>query len=491
MIYVDNSLVLRYVIPFSFERGYENLYNNLTVTNQWNMIEKQTNSGHVFSHLYQSVYGSCSPNSMGSTWEYLHKPRAPELRYTSDKNTSPTHWRITQTKLHIFPTNIGLLWYELTPFNKKQPEQDLDTLTIMQNRFKECSHTHLHFEQKRPRHSKEEETVFDPFDAAIWLHDILAPLGQVRYFNGSCMKNDRQCPSKALIFNYMLLHSDESISDRQLQKAAFRLTNGYTLKYLPSEEALQSGLHPFEDVYMYASRSGCGYYAILNESNQAFFAGNFNENIRTEYFFLYTLALYQSYSLMNFSRKSAEDYPSNPGSYNTAGEIGVQLDQFLAELNTFLMKGMYTSVSTVQHQNDFYNYVKKRLMIQEDVESIRFGTEALVEMQHMRHERNEARQREKEAEIQNRQDRLQNMTLAVLSLFPLFTVFRDLDELFDKLSTLDLSVLWQNICAGSFLTIAEVVIYVFVIAIMLTCIIILIVNFFPKKEKKKKSDKCQ
>jgi hypothetical protein len=155
------------------------------------------------------------------------------------------------------------------------------------------------------------------------------------------------------------------------------------------------------------------------------------------------------------------------------------------------MKGMHTSVSTVQHQNDFYNYVKKRLMIQEDVESIRFGTEALVEMQHMRHERNEARQREKEAEIQNRQDRLQNMTLAVLSLFPLFTVFRDLDELFDKLSTLNLSVLWQNICAGSFLTIAEVVIYVFVIAIMLTCIIILIVNFFPKKEKKKKSDKCQ
>ncbi len=485
----DSSMVLRYVIPFAFDGSYGAFCQQLSQSPNWVSVTTLPKSPTVFAHLYRSVYGEEGSNSMGRTWQLDFHNKLPQLRYQADADQPISNWEISCAQVHIFSTNIGLFWYELRPA-KNAPDMDMDSLILMQSRFKECSYTDNYFRLLRKRSCKEDPVVYDAFDLAVWLHDILRPLGELYYLNGSCIKgkNDDEkkvCPEKALIFNYVLMRSQEPIKESQLQTAAFWLANGYTQKYLPSQQALDAGLHPFRDVCLYASRSGCGCYAVENSENAAFFQSNFNENIRRAYFFLYILVLYQSFSLMNFSRFSASQHPSDPTMYNADGQIGNRLDQFEAELNTFLMKGVHTSVSNIQHHNEFYTYLIKRMMIKEDIESIKIGTEALVDLQHMRRERAESQLRQQETEDQDRQDRSLNIALAVLSLLSLFAAFRDLDELAQKLRALDLQAVWQQICAGSFHIIVEVLAYLVVLIIAIVCIGVLISNFTFKRKKKK------
>ena len=486
-IQVDPSMVLRYVIPFAFSAGYQSQCQVLDEAEKWKRCRWTDRASAVYAHLYDSVYGD-PERSMGSSWQYDFHNKRPLLRYQpgTDENKFCL-LRLTAAGIHLFQTNVGLLWYEVTVANKKEV-LSLAELTRLQNRFKDCSSTGKSFSMERPRHSKTEQE-FDPLDMARWTEELLRPLGQLYYLNGSCLKDGRVCPDKALIFNYALLKGEKNVEEAQLQIAAFRLANGYTEKYFPSQEALEVAIHPFQDVCIYASRSGCGFYAIENEGNGAFYSGNFNQNIRDEYFFLYILTLYQSFSLMNYARISAIEYPSDPEQYHVASQIGLRLNHFLAELNTFLMKGIYTSVSSVQHHNEFYNYLKKRLMIYEDIESIKIGTEALGELQHMLREQEEAKLRAQEDDERVQQEQSLNIALAFLSLTSLFAVFQDMDDLIDRLRAVKFSFLWQSICSCNWTVIGELIIYLTVMVVVCLCIGTLVRNMLARRKRKKNPKK--
>ena len=483
MILADKSLVLRYIIPFSYRTDYNELFQDMTATASWKPCPQPSKRAVVFSHLFSSAYGDGSSNSMGSVWDFSHVNKLPQLVYGESPENFPAQWRVSHAQIHLFRTGIGLLWYEIEPLSWLDG-LSLDALIQMQNRLKDCSYTKNFFSIKHRRKSRDEEASVEPFDASVWLGELLNPLGDFHYMSGSCQKNGVECPDKALIFNYVLLQQQETITDQQLQKTAFWLANGYTQNYLPSAQALAEGIHPFEDVCLYASRSGCGYYAAVNDGNRAFFTGNFNDNIRKDYFFLYLLTLYQSFSLMHFSEICSTEFPSDPTLYNESPEIGARLDALVSELNTFLMKGMHSSVSSVQHHNDFYNYLTARLMIREDIESIKIGTEALVEIQHSRRERAEAKLREAEAEAEKQRDRRQNIALAVLSLFSLFAVFGEIHELYWNIVKLQPVAIMQEISNGSWPLLGEVVTYAAVIGISLCCITVLLGSFLPKRKKK-------
>ena len=322
-----------------------------------------------------------------------------------------------------------------------------------------------------------------PFNAAQWLGSLLNPLSSITYLNGNCKKQNEICPDRALIFNYVLLESEASIPHEQLQKYAFRLANGYNEKYLPSPQALAQSVQPFEDVRMYACRGGCGYYAVENEENKKFFAGNFDESIRREYFFLYILTLYQSFSLMNFSIRCAAEFPSDPQAYNQE-DLGSRLDAFVAELNAFLMKGMHSSVSSIQHHNDFYQYLRTRLMIQDDIESLKIGTEALAQIQHTRREHEELLLREEENAKERARDRRQNIALAVLSLFSLFAVFMDLNNLINALFKTDIQLVLQQLLDGNAQVIAQLAIHVVVLAVATVCVCLLVSSFRTGRKEK-------
>lgn len=477
------KMVLRYVVPFSFSDSYQEMCQRIGDNQIWKACTLPVKKPAVFSHLYQLAYGDEEHNSIGSTWEFEHRNKLPQLRYKEAEDAAESQWRICQVKIHLFHTCVGLLWYELEPMDAAL---DLDSLVLMQNRFKDCSYTDDHFSVFVRGSSKENPGHYAAFDASLWLASLLNPLGSITYLNGSCEKQGEVCPDKALIFNYILMGSEASVPYELLQKYAFWLANGYTEKYLPSADTLAQSVQPFEDVCMYACRGGCGYFAVVNENNRKFFAGNFDESIRKEYFFLYILTLYQSFSLMHFSMRCAAELTSNPQAYNQE-DIGSRLDAFVAELNAFLMKGMHSSVSCVQHHNDFYQYLRSRLMIQEDIESLKIGTEALAQLQHARREYEELLLREEENTKERIRDRRQNLALAVLSLFSLFAVFMDLNNLIDVLFKTDIKLVLQQLQAGNMQVIAQLVIHIVVLAVTVACVCLLVSSFrTDRKDKHKK-----
>lgn len=137
---------------------------------------------------------------------------------------------------------------------------------------------------------------------------------------------------------------------------------------------------------------------------------------------------------------------ANPVQYLNVSEAGNILDELVVEVNTFLMKSMYMSVSHVHHQNLFFEYLQQRFKVQDDIDSINMGTGVLVKLQRIRKEKEEVlrerelelqreaerkqeelkekeQQREKE-EAQEREaesDRRLNLSLAILSVFAIFS----------------------------------------------------------------------
>ncbi len=107
---------------------------------------------------------------------------------------------------------------------------------------------------------------------------------------------------------------------------------------------------------------------------------------------------------------------------------------------TNVNKSVYASVSHVQHQNDFYEYVEKQLRIKEDIKSITMGLEALADLQKIRLKENAARERERikeEKELQEEKKQLENdslsIGLSVISLFAIFSAFADGIAIIDRL----------------------------------------------------------
>ena len=113
---------------------------------------------------------------------------------------------------------------------------------------------------------------------------------------------------------------------------------------------------------------------------------------------IYILLLYQLYSLIHFSEKieyelsaDAKDYLRAPEAYN------LKLKEIQAEINTFLLKSVHTSVSQMQTQNDFYQFAKKNLRLREEIQSLTAGVDFLEELLETQEE--QRRQEKENAEL--------------------------------------------------------------------------------------------
>ena len=137
---------------------------------------------------------------------------------------------------------------------------------------------------------------------------------------------------------------------------------------------------------------------------------------------IYILLLYQLYSLIHFSEKieyelsaDAKDYLRAPEAYN------LKLKEIQAEINTFLLKSVHTSVSQMQTQNDFYQFAKKNLRLREEIQSLTAGVDFLETQEEQR------RQEKENAELLQRQQEEDKLSVgvAVLSLLAILSAFAD------------------------------------------------------------------
>lgn len=227
-------------------------------------------------------------------------------------------------------------------------------------------------------------------------------------------------PDKALIFIYAVQKAQQG----DLGVSAYYLTNGYTEAYQMPAAAEASMFRPFENALWCASREGCGYF--VEDAGQDFFRSGMLNRVVNDYFLLYVLALHQSYTLLNYAGSIERSFSADELDYQIQSEAYTgKLESYLAQMNTFFMKSTYASVSHVQHQNDFYGYVQKRLQIKENISSIMMGMEALSEIQGMRN-REVLQQKEQElAEIREKESNQLNIALSLLSILTVISVLLD------------------------------------------------------------------
>lgn len=116
--------------------------------------------------------------------------------------------------------------------------------------------------------------------------------------------------------------------------------------------------------------------AWVDEDNKEVFKSLIPSKVRTDYFALYMKILYQSFSLLLYAEKIQTNILASSEKY-IAEPLDKKITNLFGEINLFLTKSMATSVSHIHHQSEFYVYIKKQLRIQDDVESLTLGLNAL------------------------------------------------------------------------------------------------------------------
>lgn len=194
-------------------------------------------------------------------------------------------------------------------------------------------------------------------------------------------------PDKPILFQYQLCYGygfDENeqkqieINKSQFLDMAIWMNNGMNKGYLIGEQYEQSVVNPFKNAYFCANEEGAGYYAI--DDGNEFFRKRHPHKIKGDYFCIYMLVLYRSYSVilynMEISKLSASvrDYQSGKEQYQ-------KLKKLSLAINVFLTRSLFGKISYLSHQNVFYEFCKKQLNLEEDISSLTAGLETLKQME--------------------------------------------------------------------------------------------------------------
>lgn len=336
-------------------------------------------------------------NNLGASYVLKTDGSLFSLQYVKEEEKGVIVFKGTDLGVLLFRNGIGFVWYDIE-FGKNI---STDEYVDFQHDFKELARTHS--DKFRKKIGKDE---YDIFCLGKWIAQLLdvSSLGikfwaERRTVQGN---NDVSIPDKALLFQYLFIDTAE---ENERMDLAFRVANGYDTKY-NSPSILKDGVYePFGNSCFYTSKTGTAYVVSDNESNATFFEDNFKGKYIRDYFFIYVLLLYQTYSCAHYSRLLTK-LPSEVKAIESDKKYIEQLGNLHSQINLFLIKSTYESVSNIQHQNGAYIYGKETLRIEEDMKSLTVGLEALRVME-------VERQKAIDEDVIDKKDRALNKGLVV------------------------------------------------------------------------------
>jgi len=500
MFKVNKNAIMRYAVPFYFEEGdneYQLICEKLINDKEdWFVATTEKGERDTYEYLYEALGCDYTDNQIGSEWQYnLSKNSMDFIYYPNPKEQELYYkFKIRDMGMYLFKTNIGILWYEISlPYLPKQLKQtnnrdllDDSFLMVFQNRFKELNYRHNKYFKVEPKTGEKETLIMGDI-----IKNLLNEISDnIHFIGGQRRSNGEMYPDKALIFNYLLLESDKFV-DKEFRKRAFSFANGYNENYKMAEDLNEAFSSTFDKTCWYASKSGCGYftYKAQQEKNE-FFENGLASRIRGDYFFMYILALYQSYSLLNYLREIMQNYPAESEKYFEV-EHCEKLEKLTARINAFLIKGIYSSVSNVHHHNKFFMFLQKQLNIQEDIESITMGINAMVKMQSIYKEKQAAQVKEQEEKRENKHNNQVNMILTIISTLSVFSALVDMNELMNRVRSACgtqgfLKEVWSLLASGDIIVYFQLIFGALLVGLSLACIYVLIKNFIGNKKKNDK-----
>ena len=428
------SLNTKYIVPFSYDSIH---FDGLQSNESWIILDQ---TKEVESDLYEYVRRSfiTSRNDkdsdhstkIGCIYEYQGRllPGNFRLKYVHGENI--IYFYIRHVYLALFQTGIGFMWFEPEVrggFNSV--EEAIDFNYLVKEMARDERSNYLYREQVIDFTGNEEiseERIIqggkkykkdESFYLGGWIDDIARSISQnINYYPDRTRTIDnvkRVLPDKFVLFHYGLIYNSNDV-----EKNMIYLARGYKESYALPDDYASWVYKPFENVRYYAASEGCGYFVISDEQTPEFFKAGMPK-IGNDYFMMYLLALYQNYTLLRYSELISNKLSSDRSDYKRySKELEESLDDLTTELNIFLAKSVYSSVSHIQHQNEFFNYVSDKLLIRENINSVTAGIEALNNIERCLYEE----------EVEKKNNYL-NTCLTAVSILALFSAFNDVNEL--------------------------------------------------------------
>ena len=419
----------KYIVPFSF-KSLE--YNKLREkSDSWVVEDSNTLESDIYEYVQQSfitadnIDDSDPDIKIACIYKYVGAflPENFKLKYANDG--AYRYFYIREVHVALFQTGIGLLWFvpeisgkcdkitELVDFtyNLKELARNEKSNCIFRESIEEVQDDEeIPAEKMLPDGKRYKKDTH--FFVGEWIDDIAKTISEtITYYPSRVRTIDgvkRILPDKAVLFQCGTVDEIDDIDN-----GIVYLSRGYKSSYKLNEDLSDEIYQPFQNVKCYASSEGCGYYAIVNKNDQGFFLDL--KKVRGDYFSLYLLALYQSYTLLRYSELIAKKLSAKHDDYNDySKELEDNLDAITTGLNVFLAKSVYSSVSHVQQQNEFFNYVSRRLLIKENISSVSAGIEALNNIESNLYEE----------EMQKRNHFLEGC-LTIVSLLAVLSAFND------------------------------------------------------------------
>ena len=435
-----NCVVLRYILPFYLKHegdlDFDRIHSSVSADPAWEETDAwikdpktgiHTSEQDLYDYIIKQFSFSDDSTNIGCVWKYNNVDSLPEVIYKAeDKSDRKIHF--TDMGLYLFRTGIGLLWYEI---NASSVSGSVKELIRFQNSFKElCSTRHTKERQNKLRFIDE-----DGFETELILGKILDGILNELPFEQSYFamrrlessKGDTNgpiLPDKAILYNYLAVPASENDvpdHDPELSFWAFCFANGYSDLYLTNDDLEESFYRPFRNEVWNVTNEGCSCCVKYTNMSNGFFTGSFPQRIRGDYFLTYILLLHQHYSLLNYATWVQKNMSADGKTYRDSPEKSKRkLEKMLLDMNTFLSKNIYASVSHITTQNEFYLYGLSRLHIRENISSINLGTDAIVEMLNVQENAREADA-----------DRKANLLFGSLSILVVFSALTDMAALFD------------------------------------------------------------
>lgn len=473
----------RYIVPFIFQIQEKECFNGLVEkmdsSQEWNLRDMYDTG--IECDLYSIILDSFTMDQKGCnigcalSYDLKQKDKV-SLNYTRfdrDFNIS-----LEKMEMFLFRTGVGFLWYEM----QMPTDMTMDELILFQNEFKELTYKRFvskDYRTKRYTFEIEPERK-EAFLMGHWIDEVLACIPFTYTYFASRkdpLDDSKVIADKALLYNYAVFDKLED----ELWDDMYRITNGYNKRYIIRKNIESEYKEFFHNANCYASTGGVGYYVVPEKDNKRFYMGIFQKKIQNDYFLLNILALYQSYSILKFTKNMEKELSADSERYLTdSEEILRALQKLETEINVFLIKSVYSSVSHIGHQNEYYEYLMKQWRIRENIEGLTIGLESLQKLQEAREaERLEEIEHQENIEREKSNDKL-SIGLGMISILAIVSAISDgygAIEIVMELLSLPESV--------KSVMVAGLVVIVIIIAVVAVTSIVQSVNRGRKKHRNK------
>lgn len=287
----------------------------------------------------------------------------------------------------------------------------------------------------KSRFTKKRKNNYELFYIGNWLTNIInSEQMKIQFWAEQQIKSGlgkHIIPDKAILFQYLFVNNENKQFRNEL---AFEVANGYDFKYQPPNYLNDEVYEPFGNTGFYASKAGISCIVSNNDTNEIFFMDNFRERFIRDYFFIYVMLLYQTYSCEYYS-KLLMILPADAKAFGKNEKYIEFLETIDSQINLFLVKSIYETVSNVQHQNEIYQYIKSRLCIENNIKSLTIGLEALRGIEKEKRKEEQSEKEKYRREKVEEKDRALNKGLIVFGFLVVISAVIDALNLVDWFTT--------------------------------------------------------